>query len=70
MTGVRGESVQPDQQIKISGRSLPYTRTFSQVAPGHVFWHVNAHGLVELSINQGNVADMLGLDVGQTFNLG
>ena len=43
---------------------LPRARTFGDVAPGEAFWYENAHGLIELAVNQGRASDRLGLAPG------
>ncbi len=48
----------------LAGHELPHARTFGEVPPGTAFWHVNALGLVEIAVNQGSAARILGLAVG------
>lgn len=64
MTGLRGGSVPPTARISAAGRTIDPARTFSAVAEGTAFWYVNANGLVEIAVNRGRAADMLGLAIG------
>ncbi len=64
VTGVRTSKLEGKRRLEIKGRSLEYARTFNEAAPGRAFWHGNANGLVEISVNRGNAADVLGLKVG------
>ena len=45
-------------------------RTFAEGEPDEVFWYENANGLVELAINQGNLAGRLGLVWGTRVAMG
>jgi S-adenosylmethionine hydrolase len=67
ITGLRGIRVSTADQFEISGRELSYARTFSEVDRGRAFWHINANGLVEFSMNQANLAQELKLVVGDAF---
>jgi len=65
MLGVRGQTVDRGMRIDVSEhRGVNWARTFSEVSVGQAFWHVNAHGLVEISVNQGDASARLGLTVG------
>ena len=69
LTGVRASSVDEDAILEANGRVLKPARTFSSVASGEAFWYENANGLVEIAVNQGNAADVLGMNHGDTFSL-
>lgn len=64
VTGIRAEGVDPDRRLKAGGRTLASARTYSNVAPGEAFWYANANGLVEIAVNRGRAAAVLGLNVG------
>jgi len=64
ITGLRAESVGQSAILTCGGRELMRRRTFSDVPPGSVFWYENSNGLVEIAVNQGRAADVLGLGVG------
>ncbi len=66
VTGRRGVALPVDCEIRVGPHRLPWARTFSERPHGAPFWHVNALGLVELSVNQGSAAELLGLKVGDT----
>lgn len=63
MTGLRAATLRHDTVLEVNGKRISRTRTFSDVAPGAVFWYENANGLAEIAVNQGR-ADGLGLAVG------
>ena len=70
MTGLRGQTVDRDLRLTVNDhRDIRWARTFSEVPVGQVFWHVNAHGLVEISINQGDASARLGLTIGSIVDI-
>jgi len=64
VTGIRAKRLSGEYELEVSGRRLAYAQTFSAVGTGEAFWYANSIGLVEIAVNQGNAAEMLGLDVG------
>ena len=58
--------------ICIAGESclLRIRWCFFGVTKGTAFWYVNSNGLVEIAVNQGRAAGMLGIDVGAGVWLG
>jgi S-adenosylmethionine hydrolase len=44
-------------------------RTFAEAAVGEAFWYANANGLVEVAVNQGHAAALLGLALGTPVEL-
>lgn len=64
ITGRRGAALPLDSEIRVGQHRLCWARTFAERPVGAPFWHVNALGLVELSVNQGSAAELLGLEVG------
>lgn len=69
MTGIRAASVREGSTLRVAGRELVETRTFSSVAHGELFWHENANGLAEIAVNMGSAAALLQLKVGSTVAL-
>lgn len=69
MTGLRAEAVPPRSRIRAGGRLLARARTFCEVPSGEGFWYVNAFGLIELAVNQGSAARVLGLRPGDPVDL-
>lgn len=67
ITGLRGIRVSTADQFDFSGRELSYARTFAEVDRGQAFWHINANGLVEFSMNQASLAQELKVVVGDEF---
>ena len=48
----------------VGARRLAYARVFSEVAEGEAFWYENSQGLVEIAVNCGSAAQLLGLKIG------
>ena len=70
VTGIRGEGLSDDRRLTAGGHRLRFARTFGEVAPGAAFWFRNAFGLVEIAVNQGSAAEVLGLRVGDAVSVG
>ncbi len=51
----------------ISGREVPFVRTFGDVDAGRPLLYENSLGLLELAVNQGSAAEMFGLTVGDSL---
>ena len=64
MTGIPAAGVSASQTLEAGGRSLPRVRTFSDVPPGDLLCYENSLGLLEIALNSGNAADVLGLAIG------
>jgi len=69
MTGLRGNQVPATAGLAVAGRTLASALTFSDRAEGEPFWYVNANGLVEIAVNRGNAAALLGLAPGTPLTL-
>jgi S-adenosylmethionine hydrolase len=67
LTGVRASGIDGNAVLEANGHILNPARTFSSVASGEAFWYENANGLVEIAVNQGSAAGVLGMDVGDAF---
>ncbi|MHA1569759.1 MAG: SAM hydrolase/SAM-dependent halogenase family protein [Alphaproteobacteria bacterium] len=68
-TGFRGSRLAPAAQLVIEGKVFHYAPTFAAVARGEAFWTINANGLVELAINQGDVSAEFGLAIGTPIEI-
>lgn len=64
-TGLRAAAVSAAAKIAVAGRTIPHARVFSAVAPGAAVWYENSIGLVEIAVNRGSAAGVLGLSVGE-----
>jgi len=63
MTGLRAPSGR-GWRLDVGDRAVSPGRTFADVGPGEATWLVNSVGLVEIAVNQGSAASVLGLGVG------
>lgn len=63
MTGVRAATVDSDKTLVLGKHFIEHATTFSDVAPGQVFWYENSIGLVEIAVNQGHAADRLDITI-------
>jgi hypothetical protein len=68
ITGLRAKTIAKTTPLKISGQSLVFARTFSEVRKGQAFWYENANGLVEIAVNRGHAADLLELHLGDQIS--
>ena len=64
MTGLRASIVPPTACLDVAGTTLEHASTFSDVHEGRAFWYENANGMVEIAVNMGRAADILGLSIG------
>lgn len=69
MTGIRASEAGSRTGLDVGGLSLPRVRTFSDVSPGECFCYENALGLIEISVNRGNAANVLGLRGGSQVSV-
>ena len=69
VTGIPGTGLRRDAVIECGTKRLSYARTFSEVEAGRPFWYANSIGLVEIAVNQGSAAKLLGLRVGSELRI-
>jgi S-adenosylmethionine hydrolase len=70
ITGVRAAMLDSKAGVSCRGRVLSRQRTFADAAPGEAFWYQNSLGLVEIAVNQGRAAEVLGLATGDAVEIG
>ena len=63
-TGLRARGKARAASLVVGVRRLAYARVFSEVAEGEAFWYENSQGLVEIAVNCGSAAQLLGLKIG------
>ena len=68
MTGLRARTLSCSDRVRVAGQRLAYARTFAEVSPGQPFWYPNSVGLVEIAVNRGSAADLLGLALGDALS--
>jgi len=64
LTGLRAAAVPPDAGLALGPHRFARARTFSAVAPGTAFTYENAHGLMEIAVNQGRADALDGVAIG------
>lgn len=64
MTGMRATSITASTMLRCGTAWLAPARTFSDAPPGEPFWYENSSGLVEIAVNGGHAATLLGLSPG------
>ncbi len=64
VTGIRWSTIDQGMALFTMGQDLQVARTFSDVPSGAAFCYENAIGLVEIAVNMGHAADLLGLFIG------
>lgn len=69
MTGLRAAKVPDNALIRAGDQRLRHARTFGEMPPGTPFWYANSSGLVELAVNRGSAAALLGLAVGDAVEV-
>ena len=63
-TGLRANQPRNGRKLIIAGRELPHAGVFGEVPPGTAFWYENSSALVEIAVNRGTAAGVLGLKIG------
>jgi len=63
-TGIRASGIPRDMMLAAGERQLPFARVFADAAEGAAFWYENSQGLVEIAVNCGNAAQLMGLTIG------
>ena len=69
VTGLRGDFLDSAAALRVGGTAIRAARVFSAVPQGAVFWYVNANGMVEIAVNCGAAATVLGLRTGQGIEI-
>ena len=63
-TGLRAAAVAPTRRLAVAGREFGHARVFGEAPSGAAFWYENSSGLVEIAVNRGSAARVLGLAIG------
>jgi S-adenosylmethionine hydrolase len=69
MTGRRANTVPETMVVHAANRPIPRAATFSDVPSDAAFWYENSSGLVEIAVNRGRAADLLGLRIGDPIDM-
>ena len=67
-TGIRSDHAPKAGTLTANSHRIPGARVFGAVSPGTPLWYRNSHGLVEIAVNGGSAAQLLGLKVGDRVN--
>ncbi len=63
-TGMRASGIARTASLLVGARRLRHARVFAEAAGGEAFWYANSQGLVEIAIDCGSAARLLGLKIG------
>mgnify|MGYP001605926371 CR=1 FL=1 len=63
-TGIRAGGIPREARLALGASRLAYARVYSDAAEGAAFWYENSQGLVEIAVNCGSAARLLGLKIG------
>jgi S-adenosyl-L-methionine hydrolase (adenosine-forming) len=69
MTGLRAALLPERASLRVAGRTLRRARTYSDLPVGGAFCYENANGLLEIAVNRGRAADVLGVSVGASVSV-
>jgi len=69
MSGVRAAQLAATARVRLRDRDIVHARTFAAVPVGQLFWYENANGLLEIAVNQGSAAQLLGAAIGDTLHI-
>jgi hypothetical protein len=69
LTGLRSGNVSRSAKIEAGSRPLAHARVFAEAPAGGAFWYEDSIGLVEIAVNRGSAADLLGLRVGDPIRV-
>lgn len=64
MTGLRSGHLPQETEIIVAGHRIGYARVFAEAPQGAPFWYENSIGLVEIAVNRGSAAQLLGVGPG------
>lgn len=68
-TGIRAGVLPDGAVLRLGGRRLRRAATYSDVPAGEAFWYDNSNGLVEVAVNCGRAADVLGAGIGSVITI-
>lgn len=69
MTGIRADILRDHDTVLAAGHTLGYHRVFGLADAQQPFWYRNSLGLVELALNRGSAAALLGLAIGDAIQV-
>jgi S-adenosylmethionine hydrolase len=55
--------------LQIAGHSIPFLKTYGQVPVGGILSVIGSHGFLEIAVNRGSAAEMLGLHNGDRITI-
>jgi S-adenosylmethionine hydrolase len=69
MTGRRAETLPRGSTMVAAGRWLRHGTSYHESTPGEAFWYENSNGLVEIAVNRGSAALLLGIQIGDPVTI-
>lgn len=67
VSGQRVAKIDKGATLLIGSSEIGFAPTFGAVKPGIPFWYENSNGLLEIAVNQGSAASVLGVGIGERF---
>ncbi|HFD91872.1 MAG TPA: hypothetical protein ENJ22_01120 [Gammaproteobacteria bacterium] len=64
MTGIGAGRLGDESLLVVKDRQIAYAHHYAEVPRGEAFWYRNANGLVEIAVNCGSAASVIGLRLG------
>ena len=64
ITGIGADHLRDDRMLVVKDRQIAYAHHYAEVPRGEAFWYRNANGLVEIAVNCGSAASVIGLRLG------
>lgn len=68
-SGIPAAGVRQEALIECGSTHVHYARTYSDAKQGRPFWYANSIGLVEIAVNRGSAARLLGLKAGSRLRV-
>ena len=68
-SGQRAALLPAGSRVVVKGNEFIHADTFGAAAKGEGFWFANSVGLLELAVNRGNAAEILGLKIGDAIQV-
>lgn len=69
MTGIPSGALKTGDKLHVGSEDLYYAPVFADAPARRAFWYENSIGLIEIAMNKGSAASLLGLSVGDILRM-